>query len=180
MAVQIGDKPLADFSQPIQMLKDCHRRIEHFLAVLKTALARFGEGELTAEGRRALEAALGYFANFAPRHTADEEESLFPRLRRCDGPEASAALAEIKRLEEDHRWSETCHALVDRLVRFWLAAGRLDKAERATLRQALDDLTAVYAGHIRCEEEQVFVLAERLLDSNQLQEIGAEMKRRRG
>jgi hemerythrin-like domain-containing protein len=143
-------------------------------------LARFGEGELSAEGRRALEAALGYFANFAPRHTADEEESLFPRLRRCAGPDASAARAELERLEEEHRWGETCHALVDRQVRAWLAAGRVGEQERTTLRQALDYLAAMYAGHIRREEEQLFVLAGRLLDDGQLHEIGEEMRRRRG
>lgn len=25
MAVNLGDKPLADFSEPIEMMKDCHR-----------------------------------------------------------------------------------------------------------------------------------------------------------
>ena len=76
--VQIGQKPLADFSQPLEMMKDCHRRIEHFLDLLQTVVERFGDGELPEEGRRALEASLNYFAHAAPRHTADEEESLFP------------------------------------------------------------------------------------------------------
>lgn len=35
MAVNLGEKPLATFSEPIEMLKDCHRRIEHFLGVLR-------------------------------------------------------------------------------------------------------------------------------------------------
>jgi hypothetical protein len=34
MAVQIGAKPDSGFDDPIGMLKDCHRRIEHFLDIL--------------------------------------------------------------------------------------------------------------------------------------------------
>jgi hemerythrin-like domain-containing protein len=54
------------------MLKDCHRRIEHFLEVLRKVERRFVRGELDDQGRRALEAALDYFASFAPRHTAEQ------------------------------------------------------------------------------------------------------------
>jgi hypothetical protein len=34
MAIQIGAKPDSGFDDPIGMLKDCHRRIEHFLNIL--------------------------------------------------------------------------------------------------------------------------------------------------
>ncbi len=94
MLLKIGAKPLAGFGEPLEMLKDCHRRIEHFLDVLCKAEQQFGDSELTDEGRRALQAAVNYFADFAPRHTADEEGSLFPRLRRSDSAEARAVLAE--------------------------------------------------------------------------------------
>ena len=53
MAVNLGDKPLAGFGEPIEMMKDCHRRIEHFLNVLRKVEGRFGEGVLDDEGRRA-------------------------------------------------------------------------------------------------------------------------------
>ena len=52
MAVNLGDKPLAGFGEPIEMMKDCHRRIEHFLNVLRKVEGRFGEGVLDDEGRR--------------------------------------------------------------------------------------------------------------------------------
>jgi hypothetical protein len=41
---------------------------------------------LNEEQRGAFEAALRYFREAAPKHTADEEESLFPRLRRIGAP----------------------------------------------------------------------------------------------
>lgn len=179
MAVNVGDKPLADFSQPIEMLKDCHRRIEHFLDVLKKVNAQFGSGELTPDARRALDASLNYFANFAPRHTADEEQSLFPRMRSSKSTAANEAITELDRLEDDHRRGDAGHALVDQLGREWLAKGRIDEAQRISLQRALDELTLLYAEHIRLEEQQVFVLAYQLLDPEQLRDIGQEMRRRR-
>ena len=38
----------------------------------------------------------------APKHTADEEESLFPRLRRQKDSRLLAVLARIESLEEEH------------------------------------------------------------------------------
>ena len=102
MPVTIGAKRESDFTDPMGMLSDCHRRIERFLEVL---IAVTGEGRgapLSDEQRTALETGLRYFREAAPKHTADEEESLFPRLQRLGGPEAQALLARIEALREDH------------------------------------------------------------------------------
>ena len=179
MAVNLGDKPLATFREPVEMMKDCHRRIEHFLGVLQKVEQRFGEGELDDDGRRALEAALEYFASFAPRHTADEEQSLFPRMRCSDDPDARAVMADIDRLESDHRRCEERHSLVDRVVRDWLRTGRLGDTQRSSLRAALDQLTETYAAHIQLEEQRVFTVASRILRTEEVREIGEEMRTRR-
>ncbi len=179
IAVNLGDKPLADFTQPIEMRKDCHRRIEHFLDVLRKVERRLGKGELNEAGRRALEASLNYFTNFAPRHTADEEQFLFPHVRRSTGSTAHAIMADMGCLEQDHRRAEACPALVDKLVRHWLRTGRLNEVQRKHLRATLDELAATYAAHTHLEEQRVFVFASQLLEAEQLREIGAEMKRRR-
>ena len=97
MLVTIGQKPLADFTQPLEMMKDCHRRIEYFLDLLSKVEQQCGAGELHEEGRRALKSAVKYFAEFAPRHTADEEASLFPRLRESYSAEARAVLRAFPR-----------------------------------------------------------------------------------
>jgi hypothetical protein len=115
VGVTIGGKPLAGFDQPIELLKDCHRRVEHFLDVLQKVVALFGEGHLSEEGRRALQTSLDYFEHAAPRHTADEEQSLFPRMRRSSDAQDRAVMAELERLESDHRHAEVCHAQVDEL-----------------------------------------------------------------
>ena len=179
VGVMIGGKPLAGFDQPIELLKDCHRRIEHFLDVLRMIVERFGDGDLPEEGHRALETSLDYFAHAAPRHTADEEQSLFPRLRRSDDDEARAMMAELERLESDHRQTETCHAEVERLGRRWLRTGRIDGPSEVKLRALLEDLAATYTAHIRLEEGRVFVLAERMLVPSDLSALGLEMRQRR-
>jgi hemerythrin-like domain-containing protein len=179
MLVSIGAKPLADFTQPLEMLEDCHRRIEYFLDLLRKVEQRLGADELTDEGRRSLHSALNYFAEFAPRHTADEEQSLFPRLRRSDSAEARAVVADMERLEGDHRTCEEGHAAVDRLGRQWMASGRIDESQRAALKSTLAELADIYAAHIALEEQSVFQVAARTLASDEIREIGEEMKQRR-
>jgi hemerythrin-like domain-containing protein len=179
VGVTIGGKPLAGFDQPIELLKDCHRRIEHFLDVLQKVVELFGEGHLSEEGRRALETSLDYFGHAAPRHTADEEQSLFPRMRRSSDAQVRALMAELDRLESDHRHVESCHAQVDELGRAWLKGGRIDELSRAKLRALVKELVAIYAAHIRLEEEGVFAAAAKILEPRDLGEVGVEMRRRR-
>src|SRR5437868_9766364 len=117
MPITIGAKPSPDFSNPIELLIDCHRRIERFLAVLIKLAAQAKGGPMTKEQSREWEQALDYFRNAAPRHTADEEESLFPRLRGVHHPEVEHALAEMQELEADHDQAAEWHGLVDQLGR---------------------------------------------------------------
>lgn len=58
MAITIGHKPDSDFSDPIGMLEDCHRRIEKFLDLLLTLADKAQGNGLTNERRAAVETAL--------------------------------------------------------------------------------------------------------------------------
>ena len=88
MAITIGGPLDHTFDEPLGLLSDCHRRIEHFLHALVTIGQRAAK-TLAQADVVALEAALAYLATAAPRHTADEEESLFPRLRALSDPDAA-------------------------------------------------------------------------------------------
>src|SRR3954466_3949201 len=96
--IVIGAKPESNFTDPIGLLTDCHRRIERFLSVLVQVAAQAKGGPLTEEQRHGLDTALRYFRDAAPKHTADEESTLFPRLRRVDSPELHAAFARMESL----------------------------------------------------------------------------------
>ena len=73
------------------MLGDCHRRMERFLSVLKMLASERQAAALNDQEQNALAASLKYFREAAPKHTADKEESLFPRMRAAD-PSCHAAL----------------------------------------------------------------------------------------
>ena len=179
MPIQIGGKALADFTQPISMLYDCHKRIERFLDTLLT-ISRSRRGEALDEHHRsAVSAALHYFEQGAPLHTADEEESLFPRLRSSTANEAARLGKCLSELEIEHRDKERRHGIVQRLATTWLEGSRLSTEDAQVLRNELERLELTYRRHIRTEEDRVFPVAAKVLPQEDLQAIASEMKARR-
>jgi len=174
MPIQIGQKPESDFDNPLGLLSDCHRRIEHFLDVLVRVSESAAGRALSAEERHAFETALAYFRNSAPKHTADEEESLFPRMRATG---ASVACLDV--LEADHLVAGRDHELVDGLGGRWLQ-GKLEPAETLELSEALSRLSGIYRRHIAVEDTELFPLAARVLAESELADVGREMAARRG
>lgn len=179
MPIKIGQRPDHGFDRPLGLLSDCHRRIEHFLDVLLAIHRQAAGGPLTASNRADLETSLTYFESAAPKHTADEEHSLFPRLRASRAPEALHALDTLARLEHDHGRAAEHHDAVDALVRRWLANERLDPAETRELGERLSALHAIYREHIGIEDRELFPTAARVLSADAIQEIGREMAARR-
>jgi hemerythrin-like domain-containing protein len=177
MPVQIGGKSHS-FSEPTGLLSDCHRRIEMFLASLERVAAST-DHSLSSESRQALEVALRYFREAAPKHTADEEESLFPRLRQMHHPELEAAIRRLELLEQDHRRADELHAEVDRLGRAGLERGVLSPEESRQFRRAILELIDIYKEHIRIEDEDVFPAAGKMLSAMDKAAIAAEMAARR-
>jgi hemerythrin-like domain-containing protein len=177
MPVQIGQKPESDFTQPLGLLSDCHRRIERFLNVLVRVSESRKDGNLTDDEKSAFENALAYFRNSAPKHTADEEESLFPRLRSAG---AHRVLECLEKLEGDHQAASRDHATVDALCTIWIAAGSLSPEQHHELGQALNRLRALYTAHIAIEDQELFPLAAQVLPEQELAEVGQEMAARRG
>lgn len=177
MSVSIDGPPDSDFGDPIGLLSDCHRRIERFLGGLHRVARDRQGGELDERYRKALETALHYFEEAAPRHTADEEESLFPRVRARLG---DAERERIAALEHDHREADAAHAEVDRLGRRWLEAGRLESAEARRMLERIETLSALYTRHISAEDQEIFPLAREVLPDDEVAAVGREMAQRRG
>lgn len=173
MPIQIGQQE-SGFANPLGLLSDCHRRIERFLGVL-SKLARERRGAaLTIEESGALDRALTYFREAAPKHTDDEEDSLFPRIRHSPD-----ALAIIDELETDHETAEAAHQEVEILGLDWLQKGSLAEHSANRLVDVLTELQRLYAKHISIEDGELFPLASQLLNHDQLAQIGAEMASRR-
>ena len=180
MAVTLGSRPEHGFDEPLGLLSDCHRRIERFLAILETVVARAAGRPLDHEQRRAVEAALEYFRAAAPRHTADEEESLFPLLRASDSPGAAAAIAIVQTLEDEHAVANAAHAEVESWYRRWIELGSLSAPQTQALSRVLQSLREMYRRHIEVEDHEIFPLAGQVLSGEQLARLGEQMARRRG
>jgi hemerythrin-like domain-containing protein len=178
--IQIGGKRESDFGDPIGLLGDCHRRIERFLATLVVVATEAQGGPLTAEHRSALATALRYFRDAAPKHTADEEESLFPRLRRLDQAEVQPLFARIDSLQQDHVSAGRGHSEVDRLGELWLAEGVLSPQDAERLATLLSELAELYSRHIAIEDGEIFPFAAKSLSPSDREAIGLEMTARRG
>jgi hemerythrin-like domain-containing protein len=180
MPIQIGAKRESNFEDPIGLLTDCHRRIEHFLSVLGLVAEQARGGMLDEEQRRALDTALRYFREAAPKHTADEEETLFPRMRKMENDEVRAVLSKVDLLHEEHERADRAHAEMDRLGTAWLQHGSLPADDAMRLCELMQEMQELYRAHIALEEVEVFPAAARNLDLAERSAAGREMAARRG
>jgi len=176
MGIRIGAKPDAGFDDPLGMLHDCHRRIEHFLNIVCVVVNRAQNHALTEEESAAIQAALHYFRTGGPRHNADEEESLFPRMRAAG---ATDQLEKMSGLEHDHRDAEEMHATVDSLYSAWIANLTLTPQQHQDLAAATAKLQQLYRQHVELEEKVVFPSAAKMLNQEALTAMGQEFQARR-
>ncbi|MGH9612126.1 MAG: hemerythrin domain-containing protein [Bryobacteraceae bacterium] len=180
MSVTIGAKQESDFTDPIGLLGDCHRRIERFLGAFVKAAGQAQGGELSEIQRNALQAAIAYFRSAGPRHTADEEQDLFPKLRRIDSATVKELLGRVDRLEADHRVADALHAEANEIGQRWLEQGTLPPDAAARLSEVLTALSTMYRTHIALEDNEVFPIAAEELSAADKEEIGRDMAARRG
>ena len=180
MPIAIGQKLESDLRNPLGLLSDCHRRIERFLDALIVISEEAQGNKLSHKHIRQFEVGLRYFREAAPKHTLDEEESLFPRLRLHNDGESSTALALLDGLHVDHAEAEIKHQRVDDLGRAWLADEQLSPDSAGILISLLKQLRATYEKHIAVEDNELFPLAEKILDRAELEAIAQEMAVRRG
>lgn len=179
MPITIGRKIESDYSNPLGLLSDCHRRIEQFLDVLMRITRQARGAGLNEDQRHALEVALRYFREAAPKHTRDEEESLFPRMLESFDERARSAISLIDELHADHELADAGHAEVEALGSRWLLEGVLSIESTDRLSELLDQLHSTYQKHIAVEDHEVFPLAGQILSASDIADVGREMATRR-
>ncbi len=170
MTIDPFSRAAPGFDDPLGVLSACHRRIERQLETLVRLLQHLPLNHVDADARAAARAILRYFDSAAVNHHADEEDSLFPRLRKVGGSVLDhIAILEREHRELDSRW---------RKLRPLLAA--IAGGNGAHLPPAnVHALRAAYAAHIAREDGEVFPAAARMLDGATLAAIGGEMAARR-
>ncbi len=154
----------AAMDAPLEHLMACHRRIEERLETLERAAAHLEDR--ADEALSAFRSAFAFLDTSGALHTADEEESLFPRLLPLLEPGERSYVAG---LEHDHT---EAHRIYTELK------GSLDRPVRA--RHLVERLCALYRAHIASEDSVLQEYARVHLDAAQLAEIAREMKDRRG
>lgn len=179
MPITIGKKPDRDYSNPLGLLSDCHRRIEQFLGVLIEVTDQARGAELNEDQRNGLEVALKYFREASPKHTSDEEESLFPRMLASSDERARAAISQLDELHGDHEKADAAHAEVEALGSQWLSVGTLSSESTDRLKALLERLQSTYEKHIAVEDHEIFPLAGQILSNADIAAVGQEMAARR-
>ena len=156
--------PSADDDDALAKLESSHRRHDDEMTALLSAAERLAGGD--REAARVVADVLDFLDRSTPRHFADEEQSLFPRV-----VAASPALAaRIQRLVDEHREHEALHARLGERYDARDADGLLAEA------RSLDQL---YRRHVADEAELFPQLAE-ILGADALREVAREMQGRRG
>ena len=157
----------------ISLLLGCHQRIRHFTEVA-LRLARNPHAPVS-DRVEAARSVLRYFQIALPLHEADENESVYPRLRERL---ASGELCEAN--EAMVRQHTEIDGVVAELIPLWQYVVEEDEALLNSHLLALTErLQQLWDIHLSLEEEQVLPALREYLTQEDLHSIRSEMTARR-
>ncbi|CDQ09625.1 Hemerythrin HHE cation binding domain protein [Acidithiobacillus ferrivorans] len=163
-------EPAPTFDDPIGLLRACHERILGHCLTLERLAEHLTQCGADNEARHAATRIRRYFLLAAPQHHADEEEDLFPWL--LQQPEFPAVLrTSVKNLAAQHRQLEEQWQRLDQDLAV-VEAGRMHAL-------GLEPFIGMNRAHVTMENEEIFPIAEGMLDTGKRASIGATMARRR-
>src|SRR6185437_2453238 len=167
--------PAPTFDEPLEMLAACHERIEAQLCTLEKLVEHVAGRGADDAARLAARQVIRYFDSAGTNHHRDEEEDLFPLLRRLAAergrPEVSAV---INGLDEDHR---TMDAQWSRL-RARLAA-IVEARERRLDAEDVGRFAWLYRRHMETESALVLPFAREALGETERAVLSGRMAARR-
>ncbi|MFN0106285.1 MAG: hemerythrin domain-containing protein [Bryobacteraceae bacterium] len=164
---------VATLDSPVDHLAACHRRIEERLDTLERVAPHLQARP--EEALAAIQTAFRFFDSSGVNHTADEEQSFFPRL-------AAHITAEERRFLSDLQIEHTrAEGLYDELKAHVASmASPPTAACQIRYTELAAALCALYRQHIRNEDARFPAIVARTLPPAGLEAISVEMKRRRG
>jgi hemerythrin-like domain-containing protein len=170
-----------DFTKPLDVLFQCHSRIAANLEALRRAsetLRNSDECEFT-EVFATIDTVLTHFSTAGIKHTQDEEESLFPRMREYRDRVVSDVFEVIGQLEIQHKRAVSIENSLNKMLVNLAADEMPDKNKLDLFCDLSESLYDLYRPHIQMENEFVFPSAGKILTRNELLEVGKEMYQRR-
>jgi hemerythrin-like domain-containing protein len=176
-SIRTNTSASAEIEDAVSLLLGCHERIRHFTAVA----VRLAESQQApaSERTQAARAVLRYYTVALPLHEADENESVYPRLKNAL---LSSELASAnEQMIEQHK---NIDATVAELIPMWQKIDQAPKAEDADalgpqLRDRTKHLSELWSDHLKLEEEQVIPALRQHLTAEDLRAIQQEMRDRR-
>lgn len=168
------DAGQSTLDRPLDHLMACHRRIEDRLDTLQRAGDHLGTR--LAEALGAVHSSLRFFDSNGVLHTEDEEQSVFPRLRPRLRDQDRDYVAS---LEQQHDEADALYAELKEIVGK-LDAGAADARLIERYQATVSRLASLYREHIASEDDALVRLGREHFTEDELRQISAEMKRRRG
>lgn len=156
------------------MLERSHGRMLEQIAELQTGASAIVRQQADADSIDAVDRALSFLEGPGARHERDEEESLFPRLRRH-----LELLSLLDDLVADHNHHASLVAQLRSLRSGWSRLGP-DAGLGAAFAMAANELARAYRNHIEREEHDLLPAAKELLSAAEVDELTREMRARRG
>jgi hemerythrin-like domain-containing protein len=154
-------------------LKNTHDRQGEVLGGLREAARRLAGGRGGPEEMTTIENALHFLGRAVPRHFADEEQSLFPRLRN-HRPDLGK---EIDRIVAEHAVHLALHDQLAAAVAGWREAPR--PADARPLIDVVEALCSAHEAHVEAEKA-LFAEAAVAIGPSEDAAIEHEMAERRG
>jgi hemerythrin-like domain-containing protein len=175
MTIQIK-RAMTDFDHPLEMLAICHERIEARCETLRRLAAHLPVHGCDAQAQQAASNVMRYFDSAGRHHREDEERDLFPvMIAAAQGENAERIALLVGQLAHEHHEME----------KMWLglrdALESIAHGENAPLDAIeVSRFCGMYRAHMAMEEANLFPLAELLLETGALTELGKAMAKRRG
>ena len=177
MAVFPGMRaPAPGFDEALQKLVGCHGRIQEQIATLEKLVPHLARAGCDQAAQEAARAVMRYFDSAGAHHHQDEEEDLFPLLRRYAGERGRAdVLGALDNLALEHRTMDEVWAR----IRARLAEIAEARSPRLDIEQVAH-FAWLYRRHIMREEALAFGFAAEVLAPAERAALGARMAHRRG
>ncbi len=155
------------------MLERSHAKLEEALRELREAADAIAAGAGTEADQELVREVVDFFERSVTRHEADEEQSLFPRLRGKAGIDPV-----LDTLVDEHREHNRLHRRLREITDTWRDS-LPDPQHADHLVRLVSELEDAYTRHIRLEDDKLFPAA-RALSAAELAAAADEMQARRG
>lgn len=160
-----------DFSDPLGLLRACHKRILGFCDLLLKLVDHIETDGVDDEAVSAALAVVRYFSTAGKLHHQDEELDIFPRLE-----VTSMSLAElINNLKQQHRSQDALWEKLQPLLEQPASIGDMD-----SFRNLARAFVSSEREHVNRENEQLLGVAARIISDEDQKKIGKAMAERRG